>query len=323
VLQIVGLSIPAIILTLSIVNIGVAWIMLKYLPTNAFRDLISIIFRAFMRLEVEGLENIKKAGPAPIIALNHVSLLDGALALAITEEEPVFAIDTNIAQVWWVKPFLKMCKFLPLDPTKPMATRSLIKVVRDGSPIGIFPEGRLTVTGSLMKVYDGAAMVADKTGAMIVPVRGANVMAGYLRAENPGVLEPLTDGWHDTGDIVTIDEDGFVKIRGRAKRFAKIAGEMVSLAAIEAVAGELWPGALSVVSALPDAKKGERLVLLTEAPGATRAAFLAFAKSKGATELMVPAEVTVGAVPVLGSGKVDFVSARKIAEAKSSLEEAA
>jgi len=735
VLQAIGVSVPMIILGLSVINLGIAWLMLKTLPTNPFRDLISIIFRAFMRLEVEGLENIKKAGDAPIIALNHVSLLDGALALAITEEEPTFAVDYKIAQAWWVKPFLKFAKFLPLDPTKPMATRTLIKIVQDGNPIGIFPEGRLTVTGTLMKVYDGAAMVADKTGSMVVPVRidgleksyftylndgkvrrrwfpkvkvtileprklevpaelkgrarriaagaalyqimsdlmfkttntnstiiervietardrgmgtlavedpvtgkltygklltgaavlaaqfkarfpeetlgvmlpnangaaatlfgvmsagkvpamlnftagatnilsactaaqvkhvltsrafvtqaklgpvieemekqvkivwlddlrteigfkdklmgylgkarplvkrkpddaavilftsgsegtpkgvvlthrnilsnaaqaaaridfhsgdkvfnilpvfhsfgltagtilplisgvpiyfypsplhyrivpeliyssnatiifgtdtflsgyartahpydfrsiryifsgaepvkastretymekfglrilegygvtetapvvsintpmynksgtvgkimpgmewklepvpgideggrlylkGPNVMAGYLRAENPGVLELLPEGWHDTGDIVTIDADGFVKIRGRAKRFAKIGGEMVSLAAVEALAGSLWPGALSAVSAVPDAKKGERLILLTDAPNATRAEFLAYAKSKNAMDMMVPAEVRVGKVPVLGTGKVDFVEARKLA----------
>jgi acyl-[acyl-carrier-protein]-phospholipid O-acyltransferase/long-chain-fatty-acid--[acyl-carrier-protein] ligase len=736
VLQALGLSVPAIVLGLSVLNLGIAWLMLKTLPTNPFRDLISIIFRAFMRLEVEGLENIKKAGKAPIIALNHVSLLDGALALAITEEEPTFAVDYKIAQAWWVKPFLKFAKFLPLDPTKPMATRTLIKIVQDGNPIGIFPEGRLTVTGTLMKVYDGAAMVADKTGSMVVPVRidgleksyftylnddkvrrrwfpkvkvtileprklevpaelkgrarriaagaalyqimsdlmfqtsntsstvlqrvvetardrgmgtlavedpvtgkltygklltgaavlaakfrtmfpnqetlgvmlpnangaaatlfgvmsagkvpamlnftagaanllsactaakveyvltsrafvtqaklgpvieemqkqvkivwlddlraevgftdklvgyfrkarplvkrnpddpavilftsgsegspkgvvlthrnilsnaaqaaaridfhsgdkvfnilpvfhsfgltagtilplisgvpiyfypsplhyrivpeliyisnatiifgtdtflsgyartahpydfrsiryifsgaepvkastretymekfglrilegygvtetapvvsintpmynksgtvgkimpgmewklepvpgieeggrlylkGPNVMAGYLRAENPGVLEPLPDGWHDTGDIVTIDADGFVRIKGRAKRFAKIAGEMVSLAAVEALAGSLWPGQLSAVSAIPDQKKGERLILVTDAPNATRAEFLAYAKSKNAMDIMVPAEVRIGKVPVLGSGKVDFVEARKLA----------
>ncbi|QND46437.1 acyl-[ACP]--phospholipid O-acyltransferase (plasmid) [Rhizobium lusitanum] len=736
ILQAIGLSVPMVVLCLSVINLGVAFLMLKTLPTNPFRDFLSILFRAFMRLEVEGLDNIKKAGRAPIIALNHVSFLDGALALAITEEEPVFAVDYKIAQAWWVRPFLKMCRFLPLDPTKPMATRSLIKIVNEGNAIGIFPEGRLTVTGTLMKVYDGAAMVADKTGSMIVPVRidglersyfsrlsggqvrrrffpkvkvtilepvrlsvppelkgrkrriaagaalyqvmsmlmfkttdtdstvleriidaavtgggsrlavedpisgklsyaklltgaavlgakfkllfadektlgvmlpnangaaatllgvmsagkvpamlnftagaanilsackaaevkhiltsrafieqgklgpvidelqkqvkivwldelrttvtlvdkirgllhkykphvkrtaddaavilftsgsegtpkgvvlthrnilsnaaqaaaridfhsgdkvfnilpifhsfgltagtvlplvsgvpvyfypsplhyrivpeliyvsnatiifgtdtflngyartahpydfrsiryifsgaepvkpstreiymekfglrilegygvtetspvislntpmynrsgtvgkilpgmewkleavpgideggrllirGANVMAGYLRAENPGVIEPLFDGWHDTGDIVTIDEDGFIKIRGRAKRFAKIGGEMVSLAAVEALAGQLWPGALSVVSAIPDAKKGERLVLLTDAPNATRAEFIAFAKSKGAMDMMVPAEINIGKVPVLGSGKVDFVAASKIA----------
>ncbi len=90
--------------------------MLKTLPTNPFRDFISIIFRAFMRLEVEGLENIKKAGKAPIIALNHVSLLDGALALALTEEEPIFAVDYKIAQAWWVKPFLKFAKFAAARP---------------------------------------------------------------------------------------------------------------------------------------------------------------------------------------------------------------
>lgn len=744
-LQAAGLTVPMIILILSVINVGIAWLMLATLPTNPFRDFISILFRAFMRLEVEGLENVKKAGKAPMIALNHVSFLDGALALAITEEEPVFAVDYKIAQAWWVKPFLKMCKFLPLDPTKPMATRSLIKIVQEGNSIGIFPEGRLTVTGTLMKVYDGAAMVADKTGSMVVPVRidgleksyfsrlsggqvrrrlfpkvkvtilepvkldvpaelkgrkrriaagaalyqvmsmllfrttntattvlervietahetgmgrlasedpvtgslsygklltgaavlgarfqtmfpeknigvmlpnangavatilgvmtagkvpamlnftagatnilaackaaevrhvltsrafvtqaklgpvieemekhvkivwlddlrasittldkiagllrrsnplakanpadpavilftsgsegspkgvvlthtnilsnaaqaasridfhsgdkvfnilpvfhsfgltagtilplisgvpvyfypsplhyrivpeliyasnatiifgtdtflngyartahpydfrsiryifsgaepvkastrqtymekfglrilegygvtetapvisintpmfnksgtvgkilpgmewklepvpgideggrlhvrGANVMAGYLRAENPGVLEPLADGWHDTGDIVTIDEDGFVRICGRAKRFAKIGGEMVSLAAVEALAGKLWPDALSVVSSIPDAKKGERLILLTDAPNAARADFMTFAKANGAMDMMVPAEVVVGKVPVLGSGKVDFVTARKMAEDAASPKQAA
>ncbi len=72
-------------------------------------------------------------------------------------------------------------------------------------------------------------------------VRGPNVMLGYYRAENPGVLEPPADGWHDTGDIVEIDPQGFIAIKGRAKRFAKIAGEMVSLSAVEALAAELWP----------------------------------------------------------------------------------
>jgi acyl-[acyl-carrier-protein]-phospholipid O-acyltransferase/long-chain-fatty-acid--[acyl-carrier-protein] ligase len=151
----------------------------------------------------------------------------------------------------------------------------------------------------------------DKGGRL--HLRGPNVMAGYLRAENPGVLETLPDGWHDTGDIVTIDEEGFVRIRGRAKRFAKIGGEMISLAAVEVLAGQLWPTALSVVSSIPDAKKGERLVLLTDAPDASRPAFMAFAKTRGAMDMMVPAEVVIGKVPVLGSGKVDFVAARNLA----------
>ncbi len=737
VLQSQGASLSVLLLGISVLNVAAAWLMLRFLPTNPLRDFVSILFRAFHRLEVEGLENIKKAGDAPIIALNHVSLLDGPLAIALTEEEPVFAVDYNIAKKWWAKPFLNMCDYLALDPANPMATRTLIKSVRSGKPMVIFPEGRLTVTGSLMKVYDGAAMVADKTGTMVVPVRidglersrfsylgkdeinrswfpkvkvkimepvklevpaelrgkkrrqaaganlyqvmshlvfnttdtditiiervikagqehgfgklavedaltgqlsygklltgaavlgdkfkhilsdetnigvllpnangtaatilglmaagkvpamlnftagvtnvvsacttaevktvltsrafvrqgkleplmeelrkhvrviwmddlrksisikdkilgslrkqmirvnrkaddpavilftsgsegtpkgvvlthrnilsnaaqaaaridfntkdkvfnvlpvfhsfgltagtilplisgvpvyfypsplhyrivpeliygsnstiifgtdtflsgyartahaydfrslrycfagaepvkastrevymekfgirilegygvtetapvisintpmynkagtvgkilpgmevrledvpgvdeggrlhvkGPNVMAGYLLAEEPGVLKPLEDGWHDTGDIVTIDDDGFVKICGRAKRFAKIGGEMVSLAAVEALAGELWPDALTAVASIPDARKGEKLIMLTEAENADRKAFMEFAKSKGAMDLMIPAEVHVDKVPILGTGKVDFVGVKNWVE---------
>jgi acyl-[acyl-carrier-protein]-phospholipid O-acyltransferase/long-chain-fatty-acid--[acyl-carrier-protein] ligase len=144
-------------------------------------------------------------------------------------------------------------------------------------------------------------------------VRGPNVMLGYLKADKPGVIEPPHEGWHDTGDIVAIDAQGFVTIKGRAKRFAKIGGEMISLAAVEALAGELWKGTLSAVASVPDARKGEKLILITEAPGATRADFLAFAKANGAMDLMVPAEVrVVPKVPVLGSGKLDFAGVTRM-----------
>ncbi|RWL41861.1 MAG: acyl-[ACP]--phospholipid O-acyltransferase [Mesorhizobium sp.] len=742
-IQAAGVSIAGILFGLVVANAVAAWLMLKFLPTNPFRDFVSILFRAFLRLEVEGLDNLKAAGKAPILALNHVSFLDGPLALTLTDEEPVFAIDYTIAQAWWMKPFMKLARALPLNPAKPMSTRTLIKIVQGGDPLVIFPEGRITVTGGLMKVYDGAAMVADKTGSMVVPVRiegleksyfsrlssqhvrhrlfpkvkvtilepvklevpqelkgrqrraaagsalyqvmsdlvfrtqnidktvlqkiietahergmkelavqdpvtgslsygklltaaavlgekfkhlyagqetlgimlpnangacaallgvmsagkvpaminftagaanilsacraaevktvltsrafveqaklgpvveeigrsvdivwlddlrvtiglkdkllgllrkttprvarkaddpaailftsgsegtpkgvvlthrnilanaaqaasridfhsgdkvfnvlpifhsfgmtagtvlplisgvpvyfypsplhyrivpeliygsnatiifgtdtflagyartahpydfrsvrycfagaepvkvatrmtymekfglrilegygvteaapviaintpmynkagsvgkimpgmeyrldpvpgvdeggrlfvrGPNVMSGYLRAENPGVIEPLKDGWHDTGDIVTVDDAGFISIRGRAKRFAKIGGEMISLAAVEALAGELWKGSLSAVATVPDARKGEKLILITEASGATRADFLAFAKANGAMDLMVPAEVrVVPKVPVLGSGKLDFAGVIRMVRGEEEL----
>jgi acyl-[acyl-carrier-protein]-phospholipid O-acyltransferase/long-chain-fatty-acid--[acyl-carrier-protein] ligase len=144
-------------------------------------------------------------------------------------------------------------------------------------------------------------------------VRGPNVMLGYLKVENPGVIEPPPEGWHDTGDIVTIDALGFVTIKGRAKRFAKIGGEMVSLAAVETLAAALWPDAPSAVATAPDPRKGERLVLVTQQKGATRAEFQAFAKSKGAADLMIPAEVIVlDKVPVLGTGKIDMVGVAKL-----------
>src|SRR5260370_7167791 len=104
-------------------------------------------------------------------------------------------------------------------------------------------------------------------------VRAPNVMLGYLKVENPGVLEPPPEGWHDTGDIVTIDEQGFVTIKGRARRFAKVGGEMISLAALEALASELWPNALSAVVALSAPPTVERLILPTHHKRATPPTF--------------------------------------------------
>jgi acyl-[acyl-carrier-protein]-phospholipid O-acyltransferase/long-chain-fatty-acid--[acyl-carrier-protein] ligase len=140
-------------------------------------------------------------------------------------------------------------------------------------------------------------------------VRGPNVMLGYLKADRPGVIEPPPEGWHDTGDIVTLDEQGFVSIKGRAKRFAKIGGEMVSLAAVEMLAGDLWPNVLSGVVAMPDPRKGERLILITQQKDATRSQFLAYARERGASELMIPTDVIVfEKLPLLGTGKVDLLS---------------
>ncbi len=162
----------------------------------------------------------------------------------------------------------------------------------------------------------------EKGGRLFV--RGPNVMLGYYRVENPGVLEPPTDGWHDTGDIVEIDAQGFISIKGRAKRFAKIAGEMVSLSAVEAMSAELWPQLNTVVVSLPDPRKGERLALLTTDATCTREAFLQFAKRKGVTELSVPADfLIVEKIPLLGSGKPDYVAALAMAKEKVAAKTAA
>ena len=170
-LEVANVAAPTILIGLGLLNLVAAVVILRTMPANPVRDLLSVILRAFFRLEVKGLDNIAKAGPNAIIALNHVSFLDAAVALSLLEREPVFAIDSTIAQRWWVKPFLKFTRAMPLDPTKPLAIRTLIHVVTGGDPLIIFPEGRITVTGSLMKVYDGAAMIADKSDAMLLPVR--------------------------------------------------------------------------------------------------------------------------------------------------------
>ena len=744
-LQAAGLAVAWIFLGLAIASFGVVWFVLATWGKEGVRDFGALIFRALFRVEVRGLENLPAAGTRMLIAPNHVSLIDGPLLHAVLPIDASFAVDTGIAKAWWAKPFLKMIRHYTMDPSKPLAARGLIKLVAAGEPVVIFPEGRITVTGSIMKVYDGTAMIADKADAVVVPVRiegaqrshlsylkngeikrawfpkvtisilppvklmvdealrgkarrnaagaalqdvlidalvktamldqtlfeglahayrdrdtgkpiiedalgtkltyrklilgaqvlsrrlsqgtevgenvavllpnsagvavvfmalqtigrvpamlnfsagpvsvlsaiktaqvrtvltsrafiekakldkliaaigpaanivyledvrgtigigdkvagllagtrprvarkaddpavilftsgsegtpkgvvlshrnilanaaqslarvdanandkvfnvlpvfhsfgltggtimpllagipifmypsplhyrivpeliyqtgstilfgtdtfltgyarsahaydfrtlrlvvagaeavkertrqvymerygirvlegygvtetapvlamntpmanrqgtvgrlspmmqykldpvpgideggrlsvrGPNVMLGYLRAENPGVLEPPPDGWYDTGDIVTVDAAGFITIKGRAKRFAKIAGEMVSLSAVESIAAALWPQAISVAVSLPDPRKGERVVLLTTQKGADRAAMQREAKAKGVSELSVPGSVlVVEKVPLLGSGKTDYVAATAMAREIASVPE--
>jgi acyl-[acyl-carrier-protein]-phospholipid O-acyltransferase/long-chain-fatty-acid--[acyl-carrier-protein] ligase len=172
--------------------------------------------------------------------------------------------------------------------------------------------------GSVGRLLPGMEMRLEKVEGIEeggrLYVKGPNVMLGYLKADNPGALEPPPEGWHDTGDIVSVDDQGFITIKGRAKRFAKVAGEMVSLAAVEMLASELWPDALSAVAAVPDMRKGERLILFTQQQNPSRAEFVAYARSKGASELVIPAEIVVmEKLPLLGSGKVDNLSLTNIA----------
>jgi acyl-[acyl-carrier-protein]-phospholipid O-acyltransferase/long-chain-fatty-acid--[acyl-carrier-protein] ligase len=151
-------------------------------------------------------------------------------------------------------------------------------------------------------------------------IRGPNIMAGYLKADAPGLLQPPEGGWHDTGDIVTLDANGFVTIRGRAKRFAKIGGEMVSLPAVEGYAAALWPEADHAVVTRADPRKGEQLVLFTTARAAKAADLQAWGRANGIAELAIPRDIRiVEALPVLGTGKLDYVEMARMAAAKEDL----
>ena len=145
-------------------------------------------------------------------------------------------------------------------------------------------------------------------------VKGANIMKGYLLSKTPGKLVPPKDGLYDTGDIVSIDDEGYVTIKGRAKRFAKIAGEMVSLTAVETYLSKLWPDNHHAIVSIPDTKKGEALVLVTDKDKAERIDISAYAKKNGIGELSVPKTIKiVDSVPLLGTGKTDYVSVQKLA----------
>ena len=144
-------------------------------------------------------------------------------------------------------------------------------------------------------------------------ITGPNVMLGYYHLSNPAQLA-LAGQQHDTGDVVHIDHEGFIRITGRAKRFAKIAGEMISLQAIEEFISELWPLAHHAVLSTSHAKHGEALILVSDHQAANRETMVAFARAQGITELMCPKKIIIlEELPLLATGKVDYSALGKLA----------
>jgi acyl-[acyl-carrier-protein]-phospholipid O-acyltransferase/long-chain-fatty-acid--[acyl-carrier-protein] ligase len=133
--------------------------------------LFRIFFYILYRVEVKGFENYKKAGKKTVIIANHLSYIDPALIATYIPDNMIFAINMTVAKEWWVRPFLKIMKTFPIEPNNPMAIKSLIEKLKQNRRVAIFPEGRTSVTGSLMKVYEGPGMIADNVGAAILPIR--------------------------------------------------------------------------------------------------------------------------------------------------------
>lgn len=155
-------------------------------------------------------------------------------------------------------------------------------------------------------------------------ISGPNVMLGYMTADRPGELQPVNSSGHDTGDIVSVDREGFITVKGRVKRFAKVAGEMVSLLAVEMLPQALWPEDKHAVVAVPDPRRGERIVLVTTAPQADLNTLREYGKEVGADALTIPQDVIrVDELPMLGSGKTDYPAARRVALGRLGLTEAA
>lgn len=153
-------------------------------------------------------------------------------------------------------------------------------------------------------------------------IQGPNLMLGYMRASQPGVLQPLGDGWHDTGDIVDVDREGFLTILGRAGRLARIGSEVVSLDAVEALARQLWPEGHHAAIAIPDKHLGEQVTLVTTAdePDLLRQ----FGRLAGASDRLIPHDIiTTGDLPRLDSGQIDYAGVRQMALQRLGIEAAA
>jgi acyl-[acyl-carrier-protein]-phospholipid O-acyltransferase/long-chain-fatty-acid--[acyl-carrier-protein] ligase len=170
-------SVQSIILVISIMNMVVAIYIhrlvpdTRVIPEPIIRSIIKYIFDKLYRVEVRGIENFHNAGKRVVIVANHISYIDPALIHIYLPEKIIFAVDATMSELGWVKFFLKLGKAYPIDRSNPMAAKTLINEIRKNKKIAIFPEGRISTTGSLMKIYEGPGMIADKADAVLLPIR--------------------------------------------------------------------------------------------------------------------------------------------------------
>ncbi|MEZ5810980.1 MAG: AMP-binding protein [Rhizobiaceae bacterium] len=222
-----------------------------------------------------------------------------SLRLIVAGAEPVRA---ETRRIWRERFGAEILEGFGMTEAAPVVAVNSAAHGRDGTVGRLLPGMRMRI-----EPVDGI----DDGGRLLLA--GPNVMLGYLTTDRPGELQPLDNGWHDSGDIVAIDREGFVSIRGRAKRFAKLAGEMVSLGAVEMLAQDLWPDDRHAALTVPDRRKGERIILLTTQPKPDKAALTKHARSSGVAELAIPAEIIhIDEIPVLGTGKTDYVATQKL-----------
>jgi len=175
-----GLSVLGIFFFIALFNTIAAFMIMRLLPGKILKSIGQTIFTFFFKTSIKGVQNLEKVGDQAIIIANHTSFLDGALLACFLPGKPVFAINTHIAEQWWLKFFLPFVRTFALDPTNPMGVKSLVQEVKKGNQVVIFPEGRITTTGGLMKIYEGPGMLADKAQAPVVPIRIDGAQYSYF-----------------------------------------------------------------------------------------------------------------------------------------------
>lgn len=164
------LTIPGVFGVIAFVNALAAIYICGLLPHHIIRMVMTRVLNFVYGVKVRGLENWKNLQGNVLVIANHTSFLDAVLLWVYLPNDLYFAIDTYVSQKWWVRPFLHLVKYFPIDPTNPMAVKSIIEEVKSGKRVVIFPEGRITTTGGLMKIYPGPAMIADKSNAQLLPI---------------------------------------------------------------------------------------------------------------------------------------------------------
>ncbi len=170
-LALLGVAPWAVLVLAAAANLAVACWIVRILPQTTLRALFRWYFVTFHGVTIRGLDRLPPDGRRRVYVVNHQSFLDGCFVAAFLPGSPTFAVNVHTAGKWWARPLLAAVRTFRVDPANPYSTKTMVRAVKDGAALVVFPEGRLTTTGALMKVYEGAGMVADKAGAAIVPIR--------------------------------------------------------------------------------------------------------------------------------------------------------
>ena len=227
------------------------------------------------------------------------------LGLIVAGAEP---LKPSTRKFWQDKFGLTLIEGYGVTETSPAASANRPACNRPGSVGRLLPEME-----ARLEQLD-ASEPAAQTGRGRLYLRGPNVMSGYWLPGDNCLLTPPEDGWHDTGDVAELDAEGFLTLHGRVKRFAKIGGEMVSLAQVEQHISEIWPECRHIVCAVSHPKRGEQLVLITEHPQPDPAELRQALGEHGLAELARPKLILpVETLPLLGSGKPDLRHAQELA----------
>ncbi len=188
-----GITISELFLSVALLSLFVFVYICKLVPHAFWRSVLRTLLSLLFHVRIKGITNLNRAGRNVLFIANHASLLDGILIATFMEGDITFAVNTTWAQKPVIKFFANFVDFAPLNPTNPMSIRYLISLIKSGKRVMIFPEGRITITGGLMKIYEGAGMIAHKTNARIVPVRinGAETSKfSYLKGKTKTRLFP-------------------------------------------------------------------------------------------------------------------------------------
>ncbi|WP_413853511.1 MFS transporter [Candidatus Ruminimicrobium bovinum] len=166
----INLAVPVILTIIALFNFVAAVYICSLLPAHLLRLIIGRVLNIFYSIEVVGKQHFDNCKAGTLIIANHTSFLDGIILSVVFGEKVSFAINSDVTKKWWVQPFLKTIKYFPMDNSNVMVVKSIVDELKKGGIVAIFPEGRITTTGGLMKVYPGPAVVADKSNADILPI---------------------------------------------------------------------------------------------------------------------------------------------------------